>query len=132
MTRPSDPARWCTATARSTGVRCGNPAIRGGTVCLKHGGAAPQVRAAARLRLATLVEPALGRLARILATGNDRDAIRAIENVLDRAGVPRGGAPDDDEARVLLAEYLIDLRDRAALDGDTDDDDDADDPESDA
>jgi hypothetical protein len=41
----------CVATSRS-GTRCRNWAIRGGSVCRFHGGAAPQVRAAAKRRLA--------------------------------------------------------------------------------
>lgn len=41
----------CTGHAASTGQRCTKPPIRGGTVCAKHGGAAPQVREAARRRL---------------------------------------------------------------------------------
>lgn len=108
--------RSCTATAR-TGRRCQRRPIPGGTVCVLHGGKAPAVQAKARVRLATMVEPALGRLARILVTGNDRDAIRAIENVLDRAGIVRGGSPaSDEEARAVLVEYLIDLREQT-LDG---------------
>lgn len=41
----------CTATAKTTGERCKNPAIPGGTVCRIHGGAAPQVAAKAAERL---------------------------------------------------------------------------------
>lgn len=40
----------CSATARSTGKQCGRPAMRGGLVCQKHGGMAPQVRALAEVR----------------------------------------------------------------------------------
>jgi len=43
----------CTAHARSRGRRCQAPAIEGGWVCLKHGGAAPQVAIAARRRVLT-------------------------------------------------------------------------------
>jgi hypothetical protein len=45
--------RWgerCTAH-RSDGTPCGAWAIRGGYVCRMHGGAAPQVRSAAHMRL---------------------------------------------------------------------------------
>lgn len=41
----------CHATTRA-GERCGNPPMRGGRVCRMHGGAAPQVRAAAKRRAA--------------------------------------------------------------------------------
>jgi hypothetical protein len=41
----------CTATAKSTGERCQRPAIKGGTVCYQHGGAAEQVQKKAQERL---------------------------------------------------------------------------------
>lgn len=44
--------RQCKATANSTGERCRQPAIRGADVCRIHGGSAPQVKAAAKRRLA--------------------------------------------------------------------------------
>jgi hypothetical protein len=47
-----DPSKRCTATSRRTGQRCGLARIPGTTVCAKHGGAAPQVRAAAARRVA--------------------------------------------------------------------------------
>ncbi len=49
---PADHPRRCTALARSSGERCRRAAILGGTVCRVHGGAAPQVKAAAKKRLA--------------------------------------------------------------------------------
>lgn len=42
--------RRCTATAKGSGARCKRAAIPGGTVCAKHGGSAPQVRAKAQER----------------------------------------------------------------------------------
>ena len=45
------PRQTCTALAKSTGRRCRSNPIKGGTVCIKHGGAAPQVRAKANRRL---------------------------------------------------------------------------------
>lgn len=114
-TLPSGAPR-CTATAKSTGRRCREPAIAGGRVCRVHGGAASQVQRRARLRLAELVDPSIARLGRILVNGTDRDAIRAIENVLDRAGYPRRAEIDVDAARAILRERLIDLRDADAED----------------
>lgn len=104
-------ARRCKAHVRSTGERCKSPAIRGAVVCFKHGGATPQVRRNARLRLAELVDPAIARLARILVQGRDTDAIRAIENVLDRTGYPRRNEVDVDTARQLLVQRLASMRD---------------------
>lgn len=48
---PNDEQR-CTATSTGSGNRCRLFAIRGGTVCWKHGGRAPQVRRKAQERLA--------------------------------------------------------------------------------
>lgn len=42
----------CTATAKGSGERCKRRPIPGGTVCVKHGGGSPVVRAAAERRLA--------------------------------------------------------------------------------
>lgn len=50
--KPYNPDSLCTATANSTGKRCTRPAVKGATVCRFHGGAAPQVIAAAGRRLA--------------------------------------------------------------------------------
>jgi hypothetical protein len=41
----------CTAVSSQSGERCRNRPIRGGLVCSTHGGSAPQVRAAAAVRV---------------------------------------------------------------------------------
>ena len=51
-TKPRYGENRCRATSNGTGERCRKAAIRGATVCRFHGGAAPQVRAAAKRRLA--------------------------------------------------------------------------------
>lgn len=53
--RTHEPRR-CNGTNKQ-GKPCGRPPIRGGFVCLKHGGGAPQVRAKAAERLADLIDP---------------------------------------------------------------------------
>lgn len=83
---PSKPK--CKAKARTTGRRCTNPPIRGGTVCRMHGGAAPQVRAKAeeQLRLARdeLMEMLLGIARDVSASASER--LKAITWALERAG----------------------------------------------
>jgi hypothetical protein len=54
LTRPNwNPARRCTATARS-GEQCRRQPIPGGEVCVLHGGAAPQVQKSAKVRAVLL------------------------------------------------------------------------------
>lgn len=43
--------RQCTAKSKSTGQRCGKYAMKGQTVCSKHGGGAPGARKAAARRI---------------------------------------------------------------------------------
>ncbi len=112
---PMSGAPRCTAHARSTGERCGNRPIPGGTVCRFHGGGAPAVRRRARLRLAELVDPAIGTLARVMVKGaRDQDKLRAAEAILDRAGFPRAsrveGTISLEESKQLLVEKLLQLR----------------------
>lgn len=88
MSRRND-GRTCTATARSTGNRCGQSPIPGGLVCRYHGGAAPQVQAAgARRILEAFVEPALEELGRILEHKDTPPHVRlaAVRDILDRCG----------------------------------------------
>jgi hypothetical protein len=131
--------RRCKAVYKNTGNRCNRSALQGQAVCQKHGGKNPGSQRAAQIRLATLVDPAIGRLARILVNGTDRDALRAIENVLDRTGFPRKTEVSDaSEAKDMLAHYLMEARNKAAqitsssstndvYEVDDDDDDDYDD-----
>jgi len=82
----------CTAPSRRSGQRCQRHAIRGGTVCIMHGGKAPQVQrkaedaiAEARLRLRGLLDPAVTRLAQLVEQqGFPSTAMAAVKDVLDR------------------------------------------------
>ena len=78
----------CTAH-RTNGQPCKSHAIQGATVCRKHGGGAPQVREAARLRLAAMVDPALGVLLHAMKQKTKQlpSAITAAKDVFDRAGL---------------------------------------------
>jgi hypothetical protein len=94
------------------GTPCQKPPIAGATVCRLHGGAAPQVKRAAKLRLLELVDPAIATLARIMAT-SDNEALRlkAAQDILDRGGLPKGAQVTVDDARTALIEKLIAYRD---------------------
>lgn len=92
---------------RSNGESCHAPAMAGQRVCYRHGGASPQARQAARLRLMDLVDPAITRLAQLVAnTEDERVLLDAINSVLDRTGYAKGYELTTDDARALLAERL--------------------------
>ena len=98
----------CRATNRA-GNPCGRYPIPGGMVCVAHGGKSPQVRDKARIRLISMIEPALNVLADVMA---DKDAaasdkLRAANSVLDRAGYARVAVLDIDAARDLLTERIL-------------------------
>jgi hypothetical protein len=77
--------RSCTARSKSSGKACRQPAIPGGTVCRYHGGAAPQVKAAAMDRLRALQHPAIDRLGQLIAQEEfPTVAYAASRDVLDR------------------------------------------------
>lgn len=76
----------CKAHLKS-GKQCQKYAIKGGAVCGTHGGGAPQVKRSAALRLAALVDPAIGVLATVLKQRKDkRLAFSAAQDVLNRNG----------------------------------------------
>lgn len=109
--------RRCTSDAKqhlaegaepgSPEARCRRYPIPGGTVCVKHGGGAPQVRQRAYINLLDLYAPANAQVARILLDPEAKhaDKIRVWENVLDRIGIPRGVniTRDDVTAAILHA-----------------------------
>src|SRR5579862_3230625 len=77
----------CTAKNRA-GKRCGRDSIPGGRVCNFHGGGAPQVQTAARLRLAALVDPAIGVIAKLLKAKKPSNVnLAAARDILDRNGL---------------------------------------------
>lgn len=78
----------CTAR-RKNGEPCRNWAMLGTTVCRMHGGAAPQVRRAAQVRLAMAADPAAARLIEIANDKRMPPAVRLAANkeILDRANV---------------------------------------------
>lgn len=88
---PKDPALRCVAHKRN-GDQCRQTAIRGGRVCKKHGGSAPQVIARARVRLQMqtmrMADELLG-MALDTTLDYKRPDVRlaAIKEVLDRGGL---------------------------------------------
>jgi len=87
---PVDPRPWlpkrlrtrvrCTARSTTTGQPCRAWAIHGGTVCVAHGGRAPQVRAAAtrRLQQAAMVSLAHRMAAQAAAHADVQQAAAAV------------------------------------------------------
>lgn len=104
------PPRQCSATAKGTGRRCRRLAMIGGTVCPKHGGAAPQVRAAAERRV----------LIAELLTGPGRpprevlsDALKVVDGLMRHAvsAATEAGEP----LPLDVFDRLVDATSRAAM-----------------
>ena len=89
-------AQRCSAKT-TKGNPCAHWAIRGGTVCTHHGGSAPQVRQAARLRLAALVDPAIDVLLKHLKPKNGRVVNAALQVTVARDALDRNGLKSKDE-----------------------------------
>ncbi len=92
----------------SRGTRCTRKAITGGSVCTMHGGSNPHIVAAARLRLMTLVDPAITVLAdEMVNAEKSADRRLAAMAILDRAGVGPKADPDDSHTRELLKARIM-------------------------
>lgn len=78
----------CTATRRD-GAGCTNFAINGARVCRMHGGAAPQVRAAAQVRILMASDLAAKKLIDLMSSPkvDDRVKLAAARDLLDRANL---------------------------------------------
>jgi hypothetical protein len=88
MLPPMDEAthrRTCRAHT-SAGNPCQKAPVRGALVCASHGGAAPQVKQAARRRLLEAADPAAARLVQLLDSPYEAIAVRAATALLDRSG----------------------------------------------
>lgn len=107
------PAVQCTANRRD-GHRCEAWSMAGATVCLKHGGHLPNVKAAAearkdaaRLKLIDMVEDATGVIEYLMQYGTQEQIrLKAAESVLDRAGI-KGGADITVDHQLTLAPSKI-------------------------
>lgn len=103
----------CNATSQQNKRRCERAKTPGTTVCATHGSRAPQVKRKAALRLLELVDPAIATLARTMTDNSapHMARLRAAENVLDRAGVPRKvDVTDTEAAKALLVERLLAMK----------------------
>lgn len=80
----------CHAHKADTGEPCKAFAIRGGTVCVYHGGSVPSVRQKALERMQALVDPAITRIHELIMQDEDRSvSMRASADLLDRVGFNR-------------------------------------------
>lgn len=94
----------CTATAKGSRQRCKRRPIPGGTVCVKHGGGAPQVKEAAMARLMKLQHPAIDRLGKLIAQETfPTVAYAASRDVLDRTI----GKPIEQQNVDMKVEHVI-------------------------
>jgi hypothetical protein len=121
------PKRACNGRSSQTGKPCKKPPIKGGFVCMTHGGAAPQVRKAADQRIKTMLEQALDpdrslvEMARVafsniqeLYTEDGKlkpikdwpeDAARAVKSIESvRGNVDQGDGKYDQVVRITLWE----------------------------
>ncbi|HET7327656.1 MAG TPA: hypothetical protein VFJ14_10290 [Nocardioidaceae bacterium] len=79
----------CTANYKSTGERCRREAAPGANVCASHGALAPQVQAAAAVRIGMSVDEAAKALRNLAfdENGDPRVRLKAIQDILDRGGL---------------------------------------------
>ena len=100
------PAVKCQATSSRTGKHCKKWAIRGGTVCRTHGGAAPQVKAAAEQRVKDMLTEALDPERVLREVG--RIAFSDIRELFDADGnvLPVKQWPDDFARAVASVEVV--------------------------
>lgn len=120
---PMEVTHQCTATSKQSGNRCGRVATPGTNVCASHGSKNPAVQRKARLRLLELVDPAIATLAReMMYAESSGDKQKAANSILDRAGFGRVTKIESSDARELLRDKLMEMRDEArTIKGETDD-----------
>lgn len=101
----------CQAHSKKSGEQCQRPASPGTNVCKFHGAGAPQVKKKAALRLAELVDPAIGTLQSEMENApKSTDRLKAANSILDRAGMSRTQQIESADARQLLIKRLVQLK----------------------
>lgn len=91
------PATRCIARTHRTGQRCKKLAVTGATVCWTHGGAAPQVRAAAAARVS---------LAEAMAREDRRSPVEILADTLHAADVLLKTALKAADGQMITPEQL--------------------------
>lgn len=102
----------CTAMSKRSRETCNSPAMHGQRVCRMHGGSIPAAKKKAKLRLAELVDPAIGTLAREMTDQKNasRDKQAAANSILDRAGWGRVQKIETADAKEQLVERLLQMQ----------------------
>lgn len=115
------PKVQCTAKT-SSGYPCKRPPIKGGTVCRTHGGAAPQVRAAAQVRILMASDMAARKLIELMSSPkvDDRVKLAAARDLLDRANLSGTQAVEVTVEKGKSFEDFV-LEASIEIDGDSDD-----------
>jgi hypothetical protein len=108
---------------RRNGQPCGNRPINGATVCRMHGGSAPQVRAAAQVRLLMRADDLMSALLKIALDDNQPVQARlvAIRDGLDRASL---AGKQEIEIGITARPTFEDVLDGVLVDVEEDTDDD--------
>lgn len=111
-----DPKRGTLCTARRrNGEKCLNYAMSFSTVCRLHGGAAPQVKAAAQVRMLMAADKAAAELIGMMLDKSAPHSVRlaAARDLLDRAGLGARAGVDVEVAvsggMTLLERNLADV-----------------------
>ena len=87
---PGTGHRRCRGHSTRTGLRCKQQAMMGTTVCRFHGGSAPHVQRAAKVRLDMAADRMAANLLGLAEySGNDAIRLGATNSALDRAGIIR-------------------------------------------
>ena len=123
----------CTATVHRTGERCKRAAIKGGTVCIMHGGAAPQVKRKAAERIAEVRDDALELLRLEIKRGgvDAKVALDAVRHLTELTETLEGRVARREEMQVddiagsreRLAQQLAGIAQRRSPPGDPEGDD---------
>lgn len=95
----SEPRKGARCSAhRTNGDPCNAFAIKGGTVCNKHGGSAPQVKKKAAERIQEAADPAAANLVRWMGDPkvDMTTRVRIAQDLLDRAGVSKNAKVEVD------------------------------------